>query len=141
MKKKYISMGASPLSVDIQAEGILRSFDFYGGMKSPVVKMPFYSTSDETEQQILESHPSFNVSFKLSDESKAEVEKTEVKEIEVEETQSNEIALKTFKTFGEAKSWINEHHEIPFNKLTNSTLIQAEFEKLGYSLEIETQKK
>lgn len=170
-------MGASPLSVDIQIGETLHSFDFYGGMKSPIVKLPIYSTSDEKEQEILESYPGFNVSFKLSDETlmlieeakaseieevEEETEDSEVPEttttIEDEETSENEDSEvtedekeveevkmpvkveKQFKSLKEAKLWINETHEIPFHKLSNSGYITEEFEKLNYTLVIENAK-
>ena len=149
-------MGASPLSVDIQVGETLHSFDFYGGMKSPIVKLPIYSTSDEKEQQILESYPGFNVSFKLSNETLMLIEETKASEIEVltpieeektpeievitEEVKVPEKVVKTFKTLSEAKAWINETHEIPFHKLSNSGYMTEEFEKLNYTLVIENAK-
>ena len=149
-------MGASPLSVDIQVGETLHSFDFYGGMKSPIVKLPIYSTSDEKEQQILESYPGFNVSFKLSNETLMLIEETKASEIEVltpveeekkpeievttEEVKVPEKVTKTFKTLSEAKAWINETHEIPFHKLSNSGYMTEEFEKLNYTLVIENAK-
>lgn len=149
-------MGASPLSVDIQVGETLHSFDFYGGMKSPIVKLPIYSTSDEKEQQILESYPGFNVSFKLSNETLMLIEETNASEIEVltpveeektpeieviaEEVKVPEKVVKTFKTLSEAKAWINETHEIPFHKLSNSGYMTEEFEKLNYTLVIENAK-
>lgn len=149
-------MGASPLSVDIQVGESLHSFDFYGGMKSPIVKLPVYSTSDEKEQQILESYQGFNVSFKLSNETLMLIEETKASEIEVltpieeetlpgveaviEEVKVPEKVVKTFKTLSEAKAWINETHEIPFHKLSNSGYITEEFEKLNYTLVIENAK-
>ena len=149
-------MGASPLSVDIQVGETLHSFDFYGGMKSPIVKLPVYSTSDEKEQQILESYQGFNVSFKLSNETLMLIEEEKVSEIEVltpieeetlpeiedviEEVKVPEKVVKTFKTLSEAKAWINETHEIPFHKLSNSGYMTEEFEKLNYKLVIENAK-
>jgi len=163
-------MGASPLSVDIQVGETLHSFDFYGGMKSPIVKLPVYSTSDEKEQQILESYQGFNVSFKLSNETLMLIEEEKVSEIEVltpieeekvseievltpieeetlpeiedviEEEKVSEKVVKTFKTLSEAKAWINETHEIPFHRLSNSGYMTEEFEKLNYKLVIENAK-
>ena len=182
-------MGASPLSVDIQVGESIRSFDFYGGMKSPIIKLPTYSTSDEKEQEILESYPGFNVSFKLSNETLMLIEEAKVSEIEeIEEaeevdtedsevpetttliedeetsdTEDSEVledeevapedkeeeaeepniptkVEKQFKSLKEAKLWINETHEIPFHKLSNSGYITEEFEKLNYTLVIENAK-
>ena len=124
-------MGASPLSFDIQIGETLHSFNFTGGMKSPVVKLPIYSTSDEAIQEILEDYPGFNVSFKISDETLGNIE----------EMKKNQWETKTFDTIKDAKNWINETHEIPFHKLTNLGYIKAEFEKLNLLLEIETLKK
>ena len=138
-KKKYISTGANPLSVDIiDGNGMLRSFDFRGGMKHPVLIPPFYSTSDEKEQQLLESYPGFNKSYVL--EASEEVIPEEVKKVEavvnevpgkVEELKSNE---QSFDNVQQAKDWLNKEKGVPFSALKNKQMVIAEAEKLNIVL-------
>ena len=128
LRKKYISTGANPLSVDVTTgNGGLRTFDFRGGMKHPVIIPPFYATSDPEEQKLLESYPGFGVSYVLEGvEDKAEAE-TEVKREVKEEVKSEGP---TFDNVQQAKDWLNKEKGVPFSALKNKQMVIAEAEKL-----------
>jgi hypothetical protein len=136
-RKKYISTGANPLSIDIMDEGILYSFDFRGGLKHPVFKPPVYVTSNVKEQQLLESYPSFNISFKLEE---TFIEKSETKEEEViieMESASKDVE---FRNAFEAKNWLNKEHNIPFTMINNKAKVIAKGQELGFNILFESDK-
>lgn len=156
LRKKYISLGANPLSVDIfDDKGVLHSFDFRGGLKHLVIKPPFYITTDESEQKLLENYPGFGTSFKLEGsvekpdvkpEVKAEVKPEPKPEaIEPIEPVVNELKPETterqFKNVQAAKDWLNDEHKVPFSQLTNKQKVIDEALKVGFILKFETDNK
>ena len=137
-KKKYMSTGANPLSIDITDDnGVLRSFDFRGGMKHPIVIPPFYSTSNELEQKLLESYPGFNKSYVLEEGEEVIQEVEPVKAVvaevlgKVEELESNE---QSFDNVQQAKDWLNKEKGVPFSALKNKQMVITEAEKLNIVL-------
>lgn len=56
---------------------------------------------------------------------------------EEENTSDNKADVKVFTTGAEAKSWLNETHKVPFNKLTNKARMIEEAALLGYAIEFE----
>jgi hypothetical protein len=130
-RKKYISKGASPLSIDIADNGRLYTFDFKGGIKHPVVKLPIYTTSDPKEQELLENYPGFGVSYVLAEQPAPEVA----------EEPEDSMTVKRFKIVQEAKEWLNEKHEVPYNLITNKTRVLEKAMELGFLLEFETDNK
>jgi hypothetical protein len=135
-RKKYISTGANPLSIDVMDEGVLYSFDFRGGLKHPVFKPPVYITSNVKEQQLLEKSPAFNVLF-ISEE--VIDEKPQAKEdiIVEQEPVPKDIELPNAQ---EAKKWLNKKHGISFTKLNNKAKVIAIGQELGFNILFESDK-
>ncbi len=136
--KKYISTGANPLSIDIMDEGHLRTFDFRGGLKHPVFKPPTYSTSKTWEQELLESHPSFNISFKLEED--IIIPEPESKEEVITEMESVPDENVEFSNTLEAKDWLNKEHGIPFTTINNKAKVIAKGKELGFNILFEYEK-
>jgi hypothetical protein len=135
-RKKYISTGANPLSIDVMDEGVLYSFDFRGGLKHPVFKPPVYVTSDIKEQQLLEKNPAFNVLFILEE---IIDEKPQAKEdiIVEQEPVPKDVELPNAQ---EAKKWLNKKHGISFTKLNNKAKVIAIGQELGFNILFESDK-
>jgi hypothetical protein len=135
-KKKYISTGAIPLSIDIMDKGVLKTFDFRGGMKHPIFIPPSYITENEEEQQLLESCPSFNRFFKL--EESFDIPEFREDAIIEKEPEIKEI---TFPNVQDAKTWLNREHGVPFTKTKNKAKVIAEASNLGYNVQFESDNK
>jgi len=134
-RKKYISTGACPLSIDIMDGDMLRTFDFRGGFRNPVFKPPSYSTEKVEEQELLESHSSFNVSFKL-EEVFEQPAPDPIQEVAVmEELMMKEVS---FRNVQEGKTWLNKEYGISFTKLNNKTKVIKEALDLGLNMLFET---
>jgi hypothetical protein len=135
-RKKYISTGANPLSIDVMDEGVLYSFDFRGGLKHPVFKPPVYITSNVKEQQLLEKNPAFNVLFILEE---AIYEKPQTKEeiIVAMDTVPKDVE---FSNAQEARKWLNKKHGISFTKLNNKAKVIAMGQELGFNILFESDK-
>ena len=109
--------------------------------KDVFTKERYLDVDDEEIQNALESIPAFGIYFNRSSEfdwMKKSV--VEPEEAQLEEIKPTEILSKEFTTVGEAKTWINKNHNIPFNRLTNLASIEKEYESLNFKLSI-TQKK
>ena len=137
-RKKYISTGASPLSIDIMDRGILHTFDFRGGFKNPIFKPPSYLTDKIEEQELLETHPSFNVSFKL-EETFVEQSGSKKKEAVILEQESAPKDVE-FRNTQEAKNWLNKNHNVPFTKINNKAKVIAMGQELGFNILFESDK-
>jgi len=135
-RKKYISTGANPLSIDVMDEGFLYSFDFRGGLKHPVFKPPVYITSDVKEQQLLEKNPAFNVLFILEE---AIYEKPQTKEEVIIEMDTMPKDVE-FSNAQEARKWLNKKHGIPFTELNNKAKVIAMGQELGFNILFESDK-
>ena len=143
LRKKYISLGANPLSVDVfDDNGMLHTFDFRGGLKHPVVKPCFYYTTDEKEQQLLESYAGYGVSFALEGSAeKADVIEPMKPIAAVVADKTEATTEKTFKNVQEAKDWLNDTYKVPFSQLTNKQKVVDEALKVGFILSFETDNK
>lgn len=129
-RRVYISLGANPLSVDItDRDGRLRTFNFTGGLKHPVVRMPMYSTSKQFEQALLENYSGYGKSYIL----KEAAEKSNQPEEEKEYT------VLTFANVQQGREFLNREHNVSFFKLTNKTMLINEAEKLGIKLIFESE--
>ena len=58
-------MGPNPYSIDLMDNGVLRTFDFRGGVNHPVFIPPSYTTNNPHEQELLESYPMFRITFRV----------------------------------------------------------------------------
>lgn len=139
-RKKYISTGANPLSIDKMDKGVLRTFDFKGGLKHPVFKAPSYSTDKIEEQKLLEAHPSFNVSFKL-EVTIDEPEPIPESKQEIGSEPEPEIKDMEFRNVQDAKTWLNKEHGIPFYKINNKTKVTKEALNIGINMLFELDNK
>jgi len=136
-RKKYISTGASPLSIDIMDRGVLHTFDFRGGFKNPIFKPPSFLTDKIREQELLENHPSFNVSFKLEEtfiEKPGSKEKKVIAELEAVPKDVE------FRNTQEAKNWLNKQYNVPFTKINNKEKVIAMGQELGFNILFESDK-
>ena len=125
IRKKYISTEASPLSVDILTDnGAFRSFDFTGGLKHPVIRMPHIVLIDEADQKLLESHVSFGKSFIL--EEKPKLQEPTPSNKEVKESDEVLITEKVLPRVTDGKNWLNEEHGVSFSKLQNKASVIKE---------------
>lgn len=130
-RKKYISTGAIPYSIDIVVGDRLRTFDFRGGLRHPAIKYPSYSTSDLTEQSLLEKHPSFGKSFILEEEVVIEPAAQEAEP---------ELEVIPFKTVQDAKDWLNKEHGVSYNQILNRKQVIEQFKELNLNVSFENSK-
>lgn len=125
-----------PLSVDVMDNGILRSFDFRGGLRHPKFVPPFYITDNEKDQKLLESSPSFGKSFKL-DGVEESVKTTQEDKVTNPEPGNPEINKITFDTIQDAKDWLRaEPFKVHHAKLSNENKIIEVAKDFGYAITI-----
>lgn len=138
VRKKYISLGDNPLSIDIVVQGQLQTFDFRGGIRQPIVVMPSLVTDDPKEQNLLENHAGFNVLFKLESEQKVGEEKKPEPLAIIEQIEAQE---KEFNNAQEAKEWLNSEHSVPFNQITTKEKVIAKALELGFNVTFKSDNK
>ncbi len=140
VRKKYISLGAMPLSISIVDNGTLKSFNFRGGLRRPKFIPPFYVTTDEKEQRLLESSPSYTSSFKLESATETTDENvTTGNSTEPAVNLASEPDLKelTFKTVQAAKDWIQEKFGLAPTKFPNREKVAEFLAEKGYTINFE----
>jgi len=142
-KKKYISTGANPLSIDIMDGEVLYTFDFRGGLRHPRFIPPCFITEDPKKQRLLEKHPLYNKEFMLDVELSLEENKdvepsvtTEVPKMDYE-TKLKEVS---FANVQDAKIWLNREHGVSFTKTKNKAKIIDVAKKLKLNIRFETDK-
>ncbi len=138
--KKYISLGAMPLSVDVMDNGILRTFDFRGGLRHPKFVAPFFITSDKKEQDLLEGSVTYGKSFILESEEITKPESVQSASEVPFISDASETSL-LFKTVQAAKDWIYEKYEIHQSKFPNRNKVVEFLAEKGITVKFETDNK
>jgi len=142
-KKKYISTGANPLSIDIMDGEVLYTFDFRGGLRHPRFIPPCFITEDSKEQKLLEDHSLYNKAFKLDVEPSIEENKEDKPDVVTEGSKiEDETKLKevSFANAHDARLWLNKEHGISFTKIKNKAKIIEVANELGFDPQFETDK-
>lgn len=125
MLKTYIALKACFFATDILLEGeFIARIAFDGGIRYPHPVNGIFVTADPILQEAIEADKSFDTEFKLL---RSEGTADDVKPLEV----------KIFNTNKEAKDWLNESHNVPYNKITNKEELVVEYKALGYELQFE----
>ena len=136
-RKKYISLGAMPLSVDILDNGILKTFEFRGGLRHPRFVAPFFITSDKKEQNLLEASVTYGKSFVLESEDITVSSDNDTVEQSTPVPDPSGTLLQ-FKTVQSAKDWIHEKYEIHQSKFPNRNKVTEFLAEKGYTVVFET---
>jgi len=132
-KKFYISLEANPLSVDILVGGRLRSADFTGGLKHPIIVMPKFMTEDVELQKALEEYSGYGKSFILEKEEIEDV--TIVTDLEESQTPDADTPVpSSFPNVKEAKTWFNKFKGISYGKMSTKEKLLAVASEFGVSL-------
>lgn len=135
-RKKYISLGAMPLSVDILDNGSLKTFEFRGGLRHPKFVAPFFITSDKKEQDLLEASVTYGKSFVL--ESEEIIEPAIVNNVgEITSIPDSSEKSLQFKTVQAAKDWIHEKYGVHQSKFPNRNKVTEFLAEKGYTVVFE----
>lgn len=125
MLKTYIALKACYFATDILSNGeFIARIAFDGGVRYPRTVNGIFVTADPRLQDAIEADKSFDLEFKLL---RTEGSENDLKPLQV----------KVFNTNKEAKDWLNESHDVPYNKITNKEQLITEYKALGYELQFE----
>lgn len=156
-------MGPNPYSIDLVDNGVLRTFDFRGGVNHPVFIPPSYTTNNPHEQELLENYPMFGVTFRVGTvteeeedrrpkteavikeeaQGKAQAEKQDIASQqaegkEAEQNDANKKGPKVFKNAQEAKNWLIKEKKVAANAVRNKELMMAKAKEMGIELILES---
>ena len=139
LRKKYISTGSNPLSIDIiNKNGLFETFDFRGGLNHPIFIAPSYVTKDEEKQKLLESHITFGISYVLLREEEVQPETGVSVVTEQQIVEPADEKFKTFKNAHEAKEWMVKELGVKMHTIKNKDLLMAKADELGLVLILES---